>query len=97
MDMICNINRLYIKNVVYLLIAEGSRLVDVQDDVRVVVVGSKFNITTTAGTLTGVHIHCAPQSRRRWLVWSGEYLVRMPIDGIQLLPQELVSSKQSII
>ena len=29
---------IYIKNVVYLLIAEGSRLVDVQDDVRVVVV-----------------------------------------------------------
>ena len=65
---------IYIKNVVYLLIAEGSRLVDVQDDVRVVVDGSKFNITTTAGTLTGVHIHCAPQSRRRWFSVVGRVL-----------------------
>ena len=50
MDMICNINRLYIKECVYLLIAEGRRLVDVHVDVRAGVVGSKSNITTTAGT-----------------------------------------------
>ena len=64
---------IYIKNVVYLLIAEGCRLVDVQDDVRVVVaVASPYH--DHSWDLNRGTYHGAPQSRRRWFSVVGRVL-----------------------